>query len=268
MWLGLKLQTQPAIPSRVKIISWNVNGVRSALKRGLLEYMEASDADVFCLQEIKAVPGDVQHVKWHTSYEVFWNPAQKKGYSGTALFTRIKPIAVTHGIGMPDHDTEGRVITAEYADYYVLAVYQPNSQRGLTRLEYRTNAWDPAFLKYLTKLKKKKPVIFCGDLNVAHREIDLTNPKTNKRNAGFTIEERDNFTRLLDTGFIDTFRTLETGPGHYSWWSVMSNCRARNIGWRVDYVVASETLQKSLKRAWISPEIMGSDHCPVGAEFL
>jgi exodeoxyribonuclease-3 len=184
------------------------------------------------------------------------------------VFTRVKPLGVSEGIGVSDHDTEGRVITVEFPDYYLVNVYQPNSQRGLTRLDYRTKQWDAAFLKYLHKLEKKgKPVVFCGDLNVAHTEIDLTNPRTNRRNAGFTDEERTNFTQLLERGFLDTFRHFEKGPGHYTWWSQMMNCRARNIGWRVDYFVASHKLQPALKKAWISPDIMGSDHCPVGLEL-
>jgi exodeoxyribonuclease-3 len=251
----------------MKLVSWNVNGVRAALKKGLLEYMTATRADVVCLQEAKAHPGDVQHVAWPTGYEVIWNPAVKKGYSGTVVFTRVKPKSVTLGIGAKDHDTEGRVITVEYEDFQLVNVYQPNSQRGLTRLGYRTEEWDPAFLAFLRKLEKKKPVVFCGDLNVAHQEIDLTNPKTNRRNAGFTEEERTNFTRIIESGFVDTFREFEPGTGHYTWWSQMMNCRARNIGWRVDYFVASAALRGALKRAWISPEVMGSDHCPVGLEL-
>lgn len=251
----------------MKLVSWNVNGVRAALKKGLLDYMKAERADVVCLQEAKAHPGDVQHVEWPAGYEVIWNPAVKKGYSGTVVFTRVKPKSVTLGIGAKDHDSEGRVITVEYDDFQLVNVYQPNSQRGLTRLGYRTEEWDPAFLKFLTKLEKKKPVVFCGDLNVAHQEIDLTNPKTNRRNAGFTEEERTNFTRIIESGFVDTFREFEPDTGHYTWWSQMMNCRARNIGWRVDYFVASAALRGALKRAWISPEVMGSDHCPVGLEL-
>jgi exodeoxyribonuclease-3 len=251
----------------MKFVSWNVNGVRAALKKGLLEYMAASGADVICLQETKAHPGDVQHVAWLSGYEVFWNSALKKGYSGTVVFTRVKPKNVTQGIGLPAHDGEGRVLTLEFADFFLANVYQPNSQRGLTRLAYRTQEWDPAFLKFLKKHERKKPVIFCGDLNVAHTEIDLKNPKSNRRNAGFTDEERANFTKLLSRGFVDTFREFEKGPGHYSWWSQMGDCRARNIGWRVDYFVASEKLRPALKRAWISPEVMGSDHCPVGLQI-
>ncbi len=251
----------------MKLISWNVNGVRAVLKKGYLDWMQAAKADVICLQETKAHPGDVQHVEWPKGYTAYWNSAVKKGYSGTVIFTRETPLNVTNGIGETAHDDEGRVITAEYGDFFLVNVYQPNSQRGLTRLDYRTQAWDPAFLKYLKKLEKKKPVVFCGDLNVAHTEIDLTNPKTNRRNAGFTDEERTNFSALLAKGFVDTFREFEKGPGHYSWWSQMMNCRARNIGWRVDYFVASAALRPALKRAWISPEVMGSDHCPVGLEL-
>jgi exodeoxyribonuclease-3 len=251
----------------MKLLSWNVNGVRAALKKGLLEWMQASKADVICLQETKAHPGDVQHITWPAGYRVHWNSAVKKGYSGTVVFTRTEPLSVTDGVGATAHDQEGRVITAEFADFYLLNVYQPNSQRGLARLDYRTNSWDPAFRKYLGKLGKKKPVVFCGDLNVAHTEIDLTNPKTNRRNAGFTDEERTNFTTLLDRGLVDTFREFEKGPGHYTWWSQMMNCRARNIGWRVDYFVASAALRPRLKRAWIEPQVLGSDHCPVGLEL-
>jgi exodeoxyribonuclease-3 len=251
----------------MKMLSWNVNGVRSALKKGLLDWMAASKADVICLQETKAHPGDVQHAAWPRGYTAHWNSAEKKGYSGTVVFTREAPLRVTGGIGAPAHDREGRVITAEFTDFFLLNVYQPNSQRGLTRLAYRTEEWDPAFLKYLKKLEKKKPVVFCGDLNVAHTEIDLTNPRTNRRNAGFTDEERANFTALLAQGFTDTFRAFEPGPGHYTWWSQMMNCRARNIGWRVDYFVASRSLGRRLKRAWIEPQVMGSDHCPVGLEL-
>lgn len=251
----------------MKLLSWNVNGVRSALKKGLLEWMVASRADIICLQETKAHPGDVQHVAWPAGYKVHWNSALKKGYAGTVVFTREAPLKVTEGIGVAEHDQEGRVVTAEYEDFFLLNVYQPNSQRGLTRLDYRVKDWDPAFFKYLKKLEKRKPVIFCGDLNVAHAEIDLKNPKTNRRNAGFTDEERENFTKLLAAGYVDTFREFEKGPGHYTWWSQMMNCRARNIGWRVDYFVASQTLTSRLKRAWIEPQVMGSDHCPVGLEL-
>ncbi|OHE79182.1 MAG: exodeoxyribonuclease III [Verrucomicrobia bacterium RIFCSPLOWO2_12_FULL_64_8] len=251
----------------MKLISWNVNGVRAALKKGLLAVLESAKADVFCLQEIKCQPGDVQHVAWPKGLEPVWNPAEKKGYAGTAMFFRRKPLGVKFGIGVAAHDNEGRVITAEFADWWLVTVYQPNAQRGLTRLDYRVTQWDLAFLKFLRKLEKKKPVVFCGDLNVAHTEIDLTNPKTNRRNAGFTDEEREGFSRLLAAGYVDTFREFEKGPGHYTWWSQMGDCRARNIGWRVDYFVVSAALRPRLERAWISPEITGSDHCPVGLEI-
>ena len=252
----------------MRIISWNVNGVRAALKKGLFGFIESSDADVICLQETKAHPGDVQHVQWPKGYEVHWNRAEKKGYSGTAVLTRVKPKSVQNGIGVAEHDREGRVLAMEFADFWVVDVYQPNSQRGLTRLDYRVGRWDPAFRRYLKRLQAKgKPVVFGGDLNVAHREIDLANPRSNRRNAGFTDEERTSFGRLLDGGFVDTFREFEGGAGHYSWWSQMGDCRARNIGWRVDYFVAAEKLRPALGRAWISPEVMGSDHCPVGLEI-
>ena len=252
----------------MKLVSWNVNGLRAVLKKGFLGFMEGSGADVICLQETKAHPGDVQHVAWPGGYQVTWNSAEKKGYSGTALFTRVKPLSVSFGLGLRKHDREGRVITAEFRDFTLVNVYQPNSQRGLTRLAYRTKEWDPAFLSFLRKLERKgKPVVFCGDLNVAHAEIDLANPKTNRRNAGFTDEERANFSRLLNSGFVDTFRAFVQDSGHYTWWSQMSDCRARNIGWRVDYFVASERLRATLKGARIYGEVMGSDHCPVGLEL-
>ena len=252
----------------MRIISWNVNGVRAALRKGLLDFIESSDADVYCLQETKAHPGDVQHVQWPKGYELHWNNAQKKGYSGTAVLTRVKALSVKFGIGVGAHDKEGRVLAVEFPDYWLVDVYQPNSQRGLTRLDYRVGGWDPAFRRYLKRLQAKgKPAVFCGDLNVAHQEIDLANPRSNRRNAGFTDEERAGFSRLLDSGFVDSFRHFEKGGGHYSWWSQMGDCRARNVGWRVDYFVASERLVPALRRAWISPEVMGSDHCPVGLEI-
>ncbi len=252
----------------MRLVSWNVNGVRAALKKGLLGYIEACDADVVCLQETKAQPGDVQHVKWPSGFEALWNSAEKKGYSGTAVLTRVRPADVRRGIGGAAHDKEGRVLAMEFPDFWLVNVYQPNSQRGLTRLDYRVGKWDPAFRRYLARLQSGgKPTVFCGDLNVAHEEIDLANPKSNRRNAGFTYEERTSFGKLLRSGFVDTFREFEKGPGHYSWWSQMGDCRARNIGWRVDYFVAAESLRPALRRAWISPEVMGSDHCPVGLEL-
>ena len=249
----------------MKLISWNVNGLRAVLRKNFLDFLAKEEPDVLCLQETKASPDDVEQL-WPATYATYWNVAQRKGYSGTAIFTRTKPIAVSCGIGMAEHDNEGRVLTAEFKDFHLVNVYVPNSKRELTRLPYRQE-WDRDFLKYLKKLERKKPVVFCGDLNVAHTEIDLANPKTNRRNAGFTDEERGNFTRLLAAGFVDTFREFEKRGGHYTWWSQMSDCRARNIGWRVDYFVAAERLRPALKRAWILPEVMGSDHCPVGLEL-
>lgn len=251
----------------MKLLSWNVNGVRAVLKKGLLPFMEASGADILCLQETKAHPGDVQHEAWPAGYEAIWCSAVKKGYSGTVVFTKKKPLNVSLGLGLPAHDAEGRVITLEFPEFFLINVYQPNSQRGLARLDYRVKEWDPAFRAYLAKLDKTKPVVFCGDLNVAHADIDLANPKSNRRNAGFTDEERTSFSELLALGFVDTFREFEKGPGHYTWWSQMANCRARNIGWRVDYFVASERLKPALRGAFILPEVMGSDHCPVGLEI-
>ncbi len=252
----------------MRLVSWNVNGVRSALKKGLLAAVTSSGADVICLQETKAHPGDVQHVAWPAGYAAYWNSAEKKGYSGTAILTRIKPRKVALGLGRPEHDREGRVLAAEFDDFWLVNVYQPNSQRGLRRLAYRTGEWDPAFLAYLKRLERKgKPVVFCGDLNVAHTEIDLANPRSNRRNAGFTDEERANFTALLARGFVDTFREFETGPGHYTWWAQRGDCRKRNIGWRVDYFVVSRRLRPALRNAWIHPEVLGSDHCPVGLEL-
>lgn len=250
----------------MKLLSWNVNGVRAALGKGLLDWMTAAKADVICLQEVKATAGDVQHVTWPKGYEVIWNAAEKKGYSGTALLTRRKPLSVTLGIGTAAHDAEGRAVTAEFDDCYVVGVYVPNAQHELARLDFRQQ-WDRALLAYAKKLEKKKPVLFCGDLNVAHEEIDLARPKENVGNPGFSDEERAGFREFLSAGFLDTFREFEKGPGHYTWWSQMMNCRARNIGWRVDYFVASAKLRPALKRAWINPEVMGSDHCPLGLEI-
>jgi exodeoxyribonuclease-3 len=207
-------------------------------------------------------------VKWPRGLEAHWNSAQRKGYSGTAVLTRVRPIGTACGIGRAMHDREGRVLALEFPDFWLVNVYQPNSQRGLTRLDYRVGRWDPALRAYLRRLQAGgKAAVFCGDLNVAHKEIDLANPKTNRRNAGFTDEERASFSRLLDCGFVDTFREFEKGPGHYTWWSQMGDCRARNIGWRVDYFVAAQALRAALRRAWISPGVMGSDHCPVGLEI-
>ncbi len=249
----------------MKLISWNVNGLRAVLRKNFLEFLAAESPDILCLQETKARPEDVPPV-WPGHYSTYWNSAVKKGYSGTAIFTRVPPLHVTTGITVADHDNEGRVVTAEFSDFHVVNVYTPNSQRELTRLDYRQQ-WDRDFLKYLKKLERKKPVIFCGDLNVAHTEIDLTNPKSNVRNHGFTIEERDGFSALIKAGFIDTFREFEPGGGHYTWWSPMMNARSRNVGWRIDYVLISASLRPRLQRAFIQPQILGSDHCPVGIEL-
>jgi exodeoxyribonuclease-3 len=249
----------------VKIISWNVNGLRAVMRRNFLDYLAKEAPDILCLQETKATPEDVE-VLWPTTYTVYWNTAQKKGYSGTAIFTLTRPLKVTNGIGHADHDNEGRVITAEYPDFFLVNVYVPNSKRELERLPYRQQ-WDADFLKYLKKLEKKKPVIFCGDLNVAHTEIDLTNPKSNVRNHGFTVEERAGFTGFVKAGFLDTFREFETGGGHYTWWSPMSNARVRNVGWRIDYFLMSAAFRPRLKHAFIRTDIPGSDHCPVGIEI-
>jgi exodeoxyribonuclease III len=246
----------------MKLISWNVNGIRSILGKGLPEYLAKADADVVCLQEIKARPEQVAYD--FGGYEVLWNSAQRPGYSGTAILTRRQPRAVIRGIGRAEHDNEGRVLTADFGEYFLVNVYTPNSQRELTRLEYRTREWTPAFVEFLTRLQEEKPVIFCGDLNVAHREIDLARPRENTRNAGFTIEEREAFDRTLEPGFLDTFRELESGGGHYTWWSYQSGARERNIGWRIDYVCISHSLRGALKSAFIEPHVMGSDHCPVG----
>ncbi len=250
----------------MKLVSWNVNGVRAALGKGLLDWMQATKPDVICLQEVKATPGDVQHVAWPKGYEVVWNAAEKKGYSGTALLTKRKPLGVTLGIGSREHDAEGRAVTAEFDDCYVVGVYVPNAQPELARIAFR-QAWDRALLAYAKKLEKKKPVLFCGDLNVAHEEIDLARPKENVGNPGFSDEERAGFRDYLAAGFVDTFREFEKGPGHYSWWTFRSGARERNIGWRIDYVMASAALRGRLKRAWIEKDVPGSDHCPVGVEL-
>ncbi len=250
----------------MKLISWNVNGVRSALGKGLLDIMAASDADVFCLQETKAMPGDVQHVTWPSGYEPIWYSAVRKGYSGTAVFSRVKPLSVSLGLGSLDHDAEGRAITVEFADFYLVNVYVPNAQPELVRIGFR-QAWDRTLLAYTKKLEQFKPVVVCGDLNVAHEPIDLARPRENVGNPGFSDEERAGFRAYLEAGFVDTFRAFEPGPGHYSWWTYRAGARAKNVGWRIDYFLASEKLRPALKRAWISPEVMGSDHCPVGLEL-
>ena len=250
----------------MKLISWNVNGLRACLTKGFMDAFDHLDADIFCLQETKLSEGQLEFEL--PGYYQFWNYAEKKGYSGTAVFTKKEPVCVSYGIGIPEHDHEGRVITLEYEKFYFVTVYTPNSQDGLKRLDYRME-WEKAFLAYLKKLEEKKPVIFCGDLNVAHQEIDLKNPRTNRKNAGFTDEERARFSELLKEGFVDTFRYFypeETGA--YSWWSYRFHAREKNAGWRIDYFLVSEALKTELKDAEIHTEIFGSDHCPVELEIF
>lgn len=244
-----------------KLISWNVNGLRACLGKNFMEFFDSVDADIFCLQETKIQEGQVDWNK--EGYYAYWNYAEKKGYSGTAIFSKEKPLNVTYGIGIEEHDKEGRVITLEFDSYYMVTVYTPNSQNGLARLEYRMK-WEDDFRNYLLNLKKSKPVIVTGDMNVAHKEIDLKNPKTNRKNAGFTDEERQKMTELLEAGFIDTFRYFYPDTeGIYSWWSYRFKAREKNAGWRIDYFLVSDDLKDKLIDAHIHTEIMGSDHCPV-----
>ena len=244
----------------MKFISWNVNGLRACVGKEFEQQFKNLDADFFCLQETKMQAGQLDLS--FPGYESYWNYADKKGYSGTAIFTKHKPLSVTYGIDIDEHDHEGRIITLEMEDFYLVTVYTPNSQDGLRRLEYRMK-WEDDFQAYLHKLDEKKPVIVCGDMNVAHQEIDLKNPKTNHKNAGFTDEEREKMTRLLSNGFIDTFRTLYPEQVTYSWWSYRFRAREKNTGWRIDYFLISERLKDRLEDAKIHTEIMGSDHCPV-----
>jgi len=245
----------------MKLISWNVNGLRACMTKGFMEYFDKVDADFFCVQELKLQEGQLDWNK--DGYHAYWNYAEKKGYSGTAIFTKHEPISVSYGIGIEEHDHEGRVITLEYDNYYMVTVYTPNSQNELARLDYRMT-WEDAFRDYLLGLKAKKSVIVCGDLNVAHKEIDLKNPKTNRRNAGFTDEERDKMTALLGSGFTDTFRYFYPEQEQiYSWWSYRFKAREKNSGWRIDYFIVSEDLNDKLVDAAIHTEVMGSDHCPV-----
>lgn len=244
-----------------KLISWNVNGIRACVGKGFLNTFEELNADIFCIQESKLQAGQIDLDM--DGYYQYWNYAEKKGYSGTALFTKEKPIEVTYGLQIEEHDQEGRVITAEYPEYYVVTCYTPNSKDGLLRLPYRMK-WEDDFRKYLKELEASKPVIFCGDLNVAHQELDLKNPKTNRKSAGFTDEEREKFSALLDAGFIDTFRYFyPEKEGIYSWWSYRFKAREKNAGWRIDYFCVSKSLQSRLISVKIHTEIMGSDHCPV-----
>lgn len=245
----------------MKFISWNVNGLRACMNKGFMEYFDDMDADFFAVQELKLQEGQLEWDK--AGYHAYWNYAEKKGYSGTAIFTKHEPISVAYGIGIEEHDHEGRVITLEYEDFYMVTVYTPNSQNELARLDYRM-IWEDAFREYLMSLKDKKGVVVCGDLNVAHKEIDLKNPKTNRRNAGFTDEERDKMTILLDSGFTDTFRYFYPDMEQiYSWWSYRFKAREKNSGWRIDYFLTSEDLNDRLVDAAIHTDIMGSDHCPV-----
>lgn len=244
----------------MKFVSWNVNGIRACAAKGFYESFGALDADIFCLQETKVQPGQIELDL--PGYHQYWCYAEKKGYSGTAVFSRREPLGVEYGIGVERHDTEGRVITLEFDEFYFITVYTPNSRDGLVRLDYRMD-WEDSFREYVLRLDEKKPVVFCGDLNVAHNEIDLKNPKTNHNNPGFTDEERGRFSKLLESGFIDTYRYLNPETVKYSWWSYRFSARAKNVGWRIDYFVVSERLADKIKDAQIHNEISGSDHCPV-----
>ena len=249
----------------MKFISWNVNGIRACVQKGFLDFFQEIDADIFCIQESKMQAGQLDLDL--PGYHQYWNYAVKKGYSGTAVFTKKEPLSVANGIGIEEHDQEGRVITLEYEDFYFVTVYTPNSQNELARLDYRMQ-WETDFLAYLKKLEENKPVVFCGDLNVAHKEIDLKNPKTNRKNAGFTDEERAKFTELLEAGFVDTFRYFYPEQENiYSWWSYRFKAREKNAGWRIDYFCVSEGLKNQLVDAKIHTQIMGSDHCPVELEI-
>lgn len=245
----------------MKLVSWNVNGLRACMGKGFMDFFKEADADIFCIQESKLQEGQISLEL--PGYHQYWNYAVKKGYSGTAIFTKEEPLSVSYGLGLEEHDQEGRVITLEFPDFYMVTVYTPNSQDGLARLDYRMT-WEEEFLKYLKKLEEKKPVIFCGDLNVAHKEIDLKNPKTNRKNAGFTDEEREKFSVLLENGFIDTFRYFYPDlKDAYSWWSYRFHAREKNAGWRIDYFLVSPQLKERLEDAGIYKDVFGSDHCPV-----
>ena len=249
----------------MKLISWNVNGIRAVMTKGFNEFFEAEDADIFCIQETKMQPGQAQ-IEFE-GYKQYWNSAIKKGYSGTAIFSKITPINEYYGIGIEEHDQEGRVMTLEFEKFFLVNCYTPNAKRKLERLDYRMT-WEDTFREYLIKLNKKKPIILCGDLNVAHEEIDLKNPKTNIGNAGFTYEEREKMTELLKSGFIDSFRYLYPNEeGAYTWWSYMFHAREKNIGWRIDYFITSDKLKKKIKDVIIYKEVLGSDHCPIGLDI-
>jgi len=250
----------------MKLVSWNVNGIRACVKKGFLEFFEQENADIFCIQEAKVqeeqIPFNLE------GYYQYWNFAEKKGYSGTAIFSKIEPVSIAFGMGKEEHDKEGRVITLEFDKFYVVTVYTPNSQRGLARLEYRMK-WEKDFLDYIKDLEKLKQVIFCGDLNVAHKEIDLKNPNANKKNAGFSTEERNRFDELINNGFVDTFRFIYPNQtGAYTWWSYIFNARINNAGWRIDYFCVSAGLKNQVKNSVIYKDVYGSDHCPVGLEIF
>jgi exodeoxyribonuclease-3 len=249
----------------MKLLTWNVNGLRAVLGKGFVDWFNRERPDILCLQETKVQDGQVQ--LGLPGYKQYFSHAEKKGYSGTAVFTNKAPLKMTEGMGIPEQDREGRIITLEFDKYFLVNVYTPNAQRSLDRLPYR-QGWDRDFLAYLKKLEKKKPVIACGDFNVAHGEIDLANPKQNQKNAGFTAEEREGFQRYIDSGLIDTFREFNREGGNFTWWSYMFNARARNIGWRIDYFLISKSLRPMLKDAFILADVMGSDHCPAGIEII
>lgn len=255
----------------MKYISWNVNGIRACIKKGFLEFIKTENPDVICIQETKANQEQVElDLK---EYNQYWNSAEKPGYSGTLILTKKKPLNCYNGLGIDKHDNEGRVITLEFKNHFLVNVYTPNSKRDLSRLEYRSNEWDKDFLFHINELEKDKPVVFCGDLNVAHKEIDLANPQNNKTtksrpgNAGFTNQERSGFNNIIESGYIDSFRLFNNDSGHYTWWSYMFNSRKRNIGWRIDYFCISPEIKEKIKNAYILPEVLGSDHCPIGLEM-
>ena len=260
----------------MKLVSWNVNGIRACMKKGFDDFFKNIDADIFCIQETKMQvkkeeknkeTEEVVNSEIFNNLYKYWNSAEKKGYSGTAIFTKLKPIKFTYGIGIEDHDKEGRVITLEYEDFFIVNIYTPNSKRELERLDYR-QIWEDDIREYLCNLKKQKPVIMCGDLNVAHKEIDLKNPKTNHKNAGFTDEERNKMTMLLDSGFTDTYRYLYPEKENaYTWWSYMGQARTKNVGWRIDYFIVSSDIKQHINEAYIYSEVTGSDHCPIGLEI-
>ncbi len=253
----------------MKLVSWNVNGLRAVINKGFEKFFKEVDADIFCIQETKMQEDQIdENIKEiFKEYNSYWNSAEKKGYSGTAIFTKLRPNAVTYGIGIEEHDKEGRVITLEFDNFFMINCYTPNSKRELERLDYRM-IWEDEFRKYLLKLNEIKPVIVCGDLNVAHEEIDLKNPKTNRRNAGFTDEERNKMTELLNAGFVDTFRYLYPDKTDmYTWWSYMFKAREKNAGWRIDYFIVSKSIENKIKESYIYSDIMGSDHCPVGLDI-